>query len=224
MRAVSRAGLLVVVAAVVFAAGCSTSTKAQAPLPTVASPESASPAVSAKQSLEFRQVKLALAASNAIKATGGSGLAPQRCSALVTPVAERKPTNASEMLFDRRRAYCYLLGPTLVTGASVDSATVVYDPATTSWAADVHFRDDDFLTKIARPLVKSQIAVVLTGFVQAVATIRAGMPGTHFEIIGGFTQVGAADVAAAILGVAPSSVQVSASQPVAAASPVTGGS
>ena len=59
-----------------------------------------------------------------------------------------------------------------------------------------------------RPLVNQRIAVVLAGFVQAVATINPGLTGHTFVILGAFTQSGAADVAAAILGVAPSTVHV----------------
>ena len=208
----------------VFAAGCSSSSKAIAPLPTVAPPVTASATVSPREALEFRQVKLILPATTTVKPQGGSSLTPQRCSQLVTPVAQQKPANASEMLFNRLRSDCYLLGPTLVSGSSIDSAALVYDATTTSWAVKVDFRDNDFLTKIARPLVKSQSAVVLTGFVQALAPITAGMSGNSFEIIGGFTKVGAADVAAAILGVAPATVPVEASQAVGAPSPVVGGS
>jgi preprotein translocase subunit SecD len=207
MQPAMRAGSIAVVVAL-FVAGCSTSSKTQPSLPTVASPTTASAAVSARQSLEFRQVNLILGASTAIKAEGGSSFKPQRCSTLVTPVAELRPTNPSEMLFDRRRAYCYLLGPTLVSGSSVDTATLNYDAPTATWAVNVHFDNNDFLTKIARPLVNKRVAVVLTGYVQSVMTIKAGLTGRNVEIIGGFTQVGAADVAAAILGVAPSSVPV----------------
>ena len=78
------------------------------------------------------------------------------------------------MLYDRVRANCYLLGPTLVTGADVDSATVVYDAPTSSWAVKVHFKNDAFLTKIAHPLVNKRVAVVLAGFVQSVLTDQAG--------------------------------------------------
>jgi len=207
MQPATRAGLVPVVVALLVT-GCSTSSTAQRPLPTVVAPVTASATVSARQSLEFRQVRLILPASTAIKSQGGSSLSPQRCSTLVTPAADRRASNVSEMLFDRRRAYCYLLGPTLVSGASVDAATLVYDAATTSWAVNVHFDNNDYLTKIARPLVNKQVAVVLTGFVQSVSTIEPGFTGRNVEIIGGFTQVGAADVAAAILGVAPSSVNV----------------
>jgi preprotein translocase subunit SecD len=207
MRPAVRVGLAAAFVAV-FVAACSTSSKTLPPLPTVATPATASTAVSARQSLEFRPVELILAASKAINTVGGSALKPQRCSTLVTPVAEQRPTNVSEMLFDRRRAYCYLLGPTLVSNSSVDGATVVYDRATTTWAVNVHFDNNDFLTKIARPLVNKRVAAVLTGFVQSVVTIMSGMTGRNVELVGGFTQVGAADVAAAILGVAPSSVHV----------------
>jgi len=210
MQPAVRAGLAATFVAV-FAAACSTSSKTLPPLPTVATPATASTAVSARQSLEFRPVELILAASEAIKTAGGSAPKPQRCSTLVTPVTDQRPTALSEMLFDRRRAYCYLLGPTLVSSSSVDGATVVYDRATTTWAVTVHFNNDDFLTKIARPLVNKRVAAVLTGFVQSVVPIKSGMTGRSVEIVGGFTQVGAADVAAAILGVAPASVHVASS-------------
>ena len=209
MRVAERAGLVVLVAATLFAAGCSSSSKdASTPLPTVATPSTVSSAVSPKLSLEFRPVKAVVSAKAPIKVVGGSGSTSRTCATLITPASARKPSNASEMLFDRRRAYCYLVGPTLVSGSSVDSATVAYDTKTGSWGVNVHFDDDAFLTKIARPLVNQRIAVVLAGFVQAVATINPGLTGHTFVILGSFTQSGAADVAAAILGVAPSTVHV----------------
>jgi len=209
MQSVVRAGLTAAVITLLVAA-CSSASKTQPPLPTVATPTTASATVSARQLLEFRPVELILAASKAIKTTGNATLKQQRCSTLVTPPAEQRPTNTSEMLFDRRRAYCYLLGPALVSSSSVNAATVAYDPTTTTWAVNVHFDNNDFLTKIARPLVNKRVAAILTGFVQSVITIKPGMTGRNVEIVGGFTQVGAADVAAAILGVAPSSVHVDA--------------
>jgi preprotein translocase subunit SecD len=209
MRGAARAGLVALLAATLLAAGCSSSSKTEStPLPTVATPSTVSSAVSSKLSLEFRPVKAIVSAKTPIKVVGGSGSTSRTCATLITPAAARKPSNASEMLFDRRRTYCYLVGPTLVSGSSVDSATVAYDSKTGSWGVNVHFDDDAFLTKIARPLVNQRIAVVLAGFVQAVATINPGLTGHTFEILGSFTQGGAADVAAAILGIAPSSVHV----------------
>ena len=195
-------------AAVAVLASCSTSSKTETPAPTVAPVTSLSNVAPARRPVELRAIKLIVPASRSITPVGGSGQAPQRCATLVTPASEQRPTNPSEMLFDRRRAFCYLLGPTLVTGASIDTSSVVYDAPTLSWAVKVHFKDTTFATKIAQPLVGKQIAVVLAGFVQATPKIKKGASGTELSIVGGFTQDGAIDVASVVLGIAPSKVTV----------------
>jgi preprotein translocase subunit SecD len=209
MRMTSR-GCAVAVAllAVAGIAGCSSSKKSEAPSATVPPVTTLSTTPFARQSLEFRAVKLVVSTSSQLKAVGQSPSKSERCTSVVTPVSQRKPTNASEMLLDRRRAFCYLLGPALVTSSSVSTASAIYDLKTAQWGVDVHFTNSDFLTKVVRPLAGKQIAIVLAGFVQSAPQVNAGISGSDAEIFGGFTRTGAIDVAAAILGIAPSAVRV----------------
>jgi preprotein translocase subunit SecD len=205
-----------VLAAALVAAGCSSSAK---PTAVSTSTTGSSPAatelpalpnkVRPKLPLEFREVKLQIASNRDIKPVGGSGPSTlQRCATLVTPPAQVRPTNQSELLFDRRRAYCYLLGPSLVPSASVGTASVIYDSTSSQWAVNVHINNNDFLNRVANPMVGHQIAVVLAGFVQSAPTINPGITGRDVEIAGGFTQSGAIELASVIMGVAPVSVHV----------------
>ena len=96
----------------------------------------------------------------------------------------------------------------LLTGAGVASATVVYDENSSQWAVNVHFANNDFLTKIAVPYLNKTVAIVLDGVVQGAPVINPGITGRDVEITGDDTQAQATDIAAAILGVAPSQIHV----------------
>ena len=217
MRAMLRLGGAVLAVALV-AAGCSSSAKPPASsLPTTST--TGAPLLPAlpnkvrpKLPLEFRVVKVQIASDRDIKPVGGSGPASlQRCATLVTPPAQIRPTNLSELLFDRRRAYCYLLGPSLVPSSSVGSASVFYDPTTSQWPVNIHFKNNDFLTKVAKPMVNKQVAIVLAGIVQSVPVINPGITGRDVEVSGGFTRAGAIELASVIMGVAPVHVHITAS-------------
>jgi preprotein translocase subunit SecD len=120
----------------------------------------------------------------------------------------RQPVPAT--FSDRAGRFCYLLGPVLLTGAAIDSAKVIYDSGRSQWAVDVHFSNDDFVTKVAKPLVNRTIAILLDGVVQSAPTVHAGITGRDVEISGDDTAYGrgaAVRVAASILGIAPSKVR-----------------
>ena len=92
------------------------------------------------------------------------------------------------ILPDRKQTSCYVLGPAIVTGKSIGSASVIYDSTSSQWATNVHFKNNDFLTKIAQPLVNKQVAIELDGVVQSAPTINPGITGRDVEITGAFTQ------------------------------------
>jgi preprotein translocase subunit SecD len=92
------------------------------------------------------------------------------------------------ILADRTQSSCYVLGPALVTGKSVGSSNVIYDSTSSQWATNVHFKNNDFLTKIAGPLVGKQVAIELDGVVQSAPTINPNITGRDVEITGSFTQ------------------------------------
>ena len=209
-----RIGGAALTAAVVLAAGCSSS-KGPGALPPIEPPVTTAgtlpPNVARpKLVLEFRPLQVAIPVTTPIKTLSGSGGSgrTQQCSDLITPPAEQRSDNPSEILFDRRRQACYVLGESLVPSTSIASANVKYDATTKSWATEVHFKTDAFQKNVVGPLAGKQVAIVLAGFVQSAPMINPGISGTAVEIIGGFTQAGAVEVAAAIMGIAPATVKV----------------
>jgi hypothetical protein len=50
----------------------------------------------------------------------------------------------------------------------------MYDETTSQWVVNVHFGDDEFLDKVARPMDGRLIAIVIDGVVQAVSRINPG--------------------------------------------------
>ena len=99
------------------------------------------------------------------------------------------------MLPDRDRTSCYVLGPAIVTGKSVGSANVQYDSTNSQFVTNIHFKNNDFLDKIAQPLVGKNVAIELDGVVQSAPTINSGITGRDVEISGNFTQGEAKDLA-----------------------------
>jgi preprotein translocase subunit SecD len=63
---------------------------------------------------------------------------------------------------------------------------------------NVHFANNDFVTKVARSNVGKQIAVILNGVVQSAPTIESGITGDDVFISGNYNEATARDVAARI--------------------------
>ena len=110
------------------------------------------------------------------------------CEALIKKTAPDTDAAKEVVLPDRQRQYCYVLGPAVVTGKSIGSASTVYDSTASQWTSTVHFKNDDFLTKIAAPYVGKQVAIELDGIVQSAPTIQPGIKGRDVEITGNFSQ------------------------------------
>jgi len=110
------------------------------------------------------------------------------CAALIKQ--SPKDTDAAQevVLPDRQHTSCYVLGPAIVTGKSISSASTLYDSTQGQWSSNVHFKNNDFLTKIAGPYVQKQVAIELDGVVQSAPTIDPGITGRDVEITGNFTQ------------------------------------
>jgi hypothetical protein len=83
---------------------------------------------------------------------------------------------------------CFALGPPVLANPPVSSANAVLDPATNAWAIEVTFANDDFITKVARPLVNQEVAIVVNGSVQSAPRINPGISGREIAISGGFTE------------------------------------
>ena len=110
------------------------------------------------------------------------------CEALIKQSPPDTDAAQEVVLPDRQRQFCYVLGPALVTGKSVGSASTLYDSTQSQWSANVHFKNDDFLKKIAGPLVGQQVAIELDGVVQSAPKINPGITGRDVEITGNFSQ------------------------------------
>jgi len=189
-RVVRRRALVVVVVGCVLAI----------PAVAVADRPNGGPVASAypKAALAFR----------AVQYSGDSPLQfPATAASCATP-AERRSIGGQgrAVVFDRAHQYCYVVGPTLLTGAGLRSVSVTYDVAESQWAADLHWSNDDFITKVARPLVNKEVAIVVNGIVQSAPVINPGITGTSVEITGNFTKTAAVDLAASIMSVGPSAI------------------
>ena len=91
------------------------------------------------------------------------------------------------ILPDLQKTACYSLGPTILTGRNVGTATAVVNTTSAAWEVNVHFKNNDFVTKIATPYVNQQVAIELDGVVQSAPKIDAGITGQDITISGTFT-------------------------------------
>jgi preprotein translocase subunit SecD len=90
------------------------------------------------------------------------------------------------ILPDKDKVACYLLGPTILTGRNIGSATAAQN-SSGPWEVDVHFNDNEFVTKVAEPNVGKQVAIVVDGIVQSAPTIQGGITGENVTITGNFS-------------------------------------
>jgi preprotein translocase subunit SecD len=110
------------------------------------------------------------------------------CAALIKQSPPDTDAAQEVVLPDRLHQSCYVLGPAIVTGKSIGSANTQYDSTSSQWATNVHFRNNDFLTKIAGPYVNKDVAIELDGVVQSAPVINPGITGRDVQITGNFTQ------------------------------------
>jgi preprotein translocase subunit SecD len=102
---------------------------------------------------------------------------------LITPDVSDKQV----ILPDTKNTACYVLGPTILTGRNVGTATATVNPTTAEWEVNVHFKNDDFVTKVATPYVNKQVAIELDGVVQSAPNINQGITGQDVTISGSFS-------------------------------------
>jgi preprotein translocase subunit SecD len=140
--------------------------------------------------LRFRLVQEAIPYAGASAVTNASN-ATCRDGAAVTPDRPAQPV----ILPDKDKQLCYLLGPTLLTGRNIGSAAAVVNTSSGQWQVDVHFKDNDFVSKVATPDVGKQVAIVLDGVVQSAPTIQEGISGQNVTITGSFSEKEAQDLA-----------------------------
>jgi preprotein translocase subunit SecD len=117
------------------------------------------------------------------------------CETLIKSSPADTDSAKSVVLPDRKKTACYVLGPAVVTGKSVSTASAVYDSTASQWVTNVHFKNDDFVTKIAGPYVNKLVSIELDGVVQSAPQIHTGITGRDVQISGDFTQGEAKDLA-----------------------------
>jgi preprotein translocase subunit SecD len=117
------------------------------------------------------------------------------CEALIKGSPADTDEAQQVVLPDRKKTYCYALGAAVVTGKSVSSATAQYDSTASEWVTNVHFKNNDFVEKIAGPYVNKLVAIELDGVVQSAPKINPGITGRDVQISGGFSQGEAKDLA-----------------------------
>jgi preprotein translocase subunit SecD len=134
-------------------------------------------------------------AAKSTPTTAPAPTGPSTCEdgKLVTPPSQNT-SDAQEVILPDRPAkaggtptICYVLGPTLMTGRDIHSATAVVDPSSASWIVQVNFKNDDFVNKVAGPKVGKQVAIALDQQVESAPTINSGITGRDVQITGNFS-------------------------------------
>ncbi len=203
-----RAGLcgVVVATTIVVAAACSSSTGTLRVSPVTTS--TIATLTHRADVLAFREVlgQLPYGTASGASTTCKGGAA-------VTPPAQQTAT-AQVILADRTKSSCYALGPVLLTGSHVGSVQVVSNETTGQWDVNLHFDNDDFVTKVAGPEVGRNIAIVVNGVVESAPTINQGITGQDVTISGSFDKATALRIGAEIAPAGTSVVALPPTPPV----------
>jgi preprotein translocase subunit SecD len=85
-----------------------------------------------------------------------------------------------------------------MTGKDVGTANASVDPSTASWIVQVHFKNNDFVTKVAQPYVGKNVAITLDQEVVSAPTINQGITGQDVQITGNFSDHDAHQLALAL--------------------------
>lgn len=168
-----------------LAAACSSSTKRVILNPVVPT-STASP--SARDELVFRVVRGILPFDAQISdGSEPSSSSPQTCKGgrLVTP-SSKVTADVQVVLPDRRDSNCYLLGPVILTGHNISSAQALQNATDNAWEVNLHFSNNDFVTKVATPYVNQEVAIVFGGVVESAPNINPGITGQDVTISGEF--------------------------------------
>ncbi|MEZ5169815.1 MAG: protein translocase subunit SecD [Acidimicrobiia bacterium] len=122
----------------------------------------------------------------------------------ITP-REEDLAECTVALPDREEESVLLMGPAVLTGTAVDTARAQFlqpgqqQSGSGPWVVTVDFTSeggDEFVSKIAEPLVGQQVAIVLDGVVQSAPVINPGITsGSGVEITGDFSEDDAKDLA-----------------------------
>jgi preprotein translocase subunit SecD len=123
------------------------------------------------------------ATTTTVPSSASNGTCKDGASPPVTPDIPDKQV----VLPDKDKTACYLLGPTILTGRNIGSATAVVNTSSGAWQVNVNFKNNDFVNKVAQPNVGKQVGIVLDGIVQSAPTIQSGITGKQVTITGNFS-------------------------------------
>jgi preprotein translocase subunit SecD len=126
------------------------------------------------------------------KTTTPTTVAPQQTSTcedgkLVTPEAQNTADAKQVILPDTKKQICYVLGATALTGRNIGTASATLDPSQ-GWLVQVHFKNDDFVKKVATPFVNQNVAITLDQEVESAPKINPGITGQDVQITGNFSE------------------------------------
>jgi preprotein translocase subunit SecD len=121
------------------------------------------------------------------------------CRSVLTKASQIKPNQPAILPYkasnpNDSQQGCYFVGPALLTGKGVSTASAAYD-STQGWIVNVTFKGNQFVTAVAGPYVNQQVAIVLDGVVQSAPKINPGITGNNVTISGTFTEGQAKDLA-----------------------------
>lgn len=165
--------------------------------------------------LRFREVlgQIPYATSSATTATGARDETCRDGEAVTENASDPAVRLEQVVLPDVRKEACYVAGPTLLTGDGIESAVAVVDPVSAAWVVTVRFANDDFVKKVAEPLVGKQIAIELDGVVLTSPTINPGITGREVQINGAFTEAEANALARLLPDPLPAPVTIASIKP-----------
>jgi hypothetical protein len=197
---------IALVCIVVLATACSSSSKKTAPPPTPTTTTTTTlPSTAGPSALVFREVFTTLPfddlSSGSTPASSTPNLPPQVTSCkggeLVTPSNEDTPASRQVILPDREKTRCYVLGRTLLSARNISRAVAVMGP-TGGWAVTVHFSNDDFVKRVARPMVGKQVAIIFHRIVQSAPLVNEGITDPDVAISDNFDEQSARELANAL--------------------------
>jgi preprotein translocase subunit SecD len=136
------------------------------------------------------------------KGTTPTTVAPQQTNScqngkLITPQAQNTADAKQVVLPDTKKTVCFVLGPTALTGRNIGTATATLDPSQ-GWLVQVHFKNDDFVQKVATPFVNQNVAITLDQEVESAPKINPGITGQDVQITGNFSEKEANQLALAL--------------------------
>jgi preprotein translocase subunit SecD len=145
----------------------------QVQMPGIKDPEKALAIIGKTALLEFREV------IGQPEVIGGKTL-----KVTANPVSDKEA-----VLVDKDKKYKYKVGPTLMTGSGIASATVGYESTTNKPQVDITFSAEGgkLFDEVAAKTYKKQLAIVLDGTVQSAPTIESQSYNGRAVINGTFT-------------------------------------